>query len=359
MVSWLCLVTDFDAALRSLGEPPGPSLARWRALVQALDAIADDSPELDSALARVEQTCTDVPDRLRRAPARWLAQRFAGRPQPRLRIARCLELALQGEVPGDRGAWADAVELAELTIVRVFDDRLGDAGLARWLRSPSHAGVRELALASGITDAGARALADDPRLAALDSLALFRNSIGAGGLAALCRRLPATLRRLLLGRNALGEAGMRALADASSRVQLDLLDLDANGLAGAAIEALVEAPLLRGARALNLSNNAIARTGCLALARCEFAALDELFLHGCSLDDEALAPLFEAPWLPRLRNLALSDNALSLHTIRRLAACRELGLRELDICHNPFDVDAATRALRSAPQLAALGRLCV
>lgn len=352
-------MTLLDAALRSWSEPPGPSAARWRALVQALDAIADDSPSLDAAIARVEEACTDVPDRLRRVPARWLAQCMAGQVQPRLRVARALDLVLQGEVPGDRGAWADAPALAGLAIVKVFDDRLGDAGLARWLCAGGHAQVRELALASGITDAGARALADDPRLAGLASLALFRNAIGPDGVAALLGRVPATLQRLSLARNALGEPGMRALAGPSALTRLELLDLDANALDGAAIEALVASPLLRGARVLNLSNNRIGLAGCRALARAELERVEVLYLHGCSLDDAAAAALLDAHWLPQLHELALSDNALSLRTIAALTARRELGLRELDICHNPFDVEAATHALRSAPQFAALRRLCV
>ena len=87
--------------------------------------------------------------------------------------------------------------------------------------------------------------------------------------------------------------------------------------------------------------------------------LQALFLHGCSLDDDAVALLLRAPWLAGLRNLALSENALSMATIERLAERRNLGLYELDICQNDFIEAEAEPLLRSAPQFAGLHRLCL
>jgi hypothetical protein len=334
-----------------------PSLVEWRRIVSALDA----QTEVD--LVAVEAACAEFPDKFRVAPGRWLRRLFEGKTEPRLRIARAIDITLHGaELGGDRFAWADAPELAQATIVRVFDDQLGDAGLARWLRSPSHPGIRELALAAGIGDRGAARLADDPRLAGLSSLALFRNSIGPEGIAALIDspQLGSDLRRLLLGRNLFGEPGARALAGSTAIEGLELLDLDCNRLDGPAIAALTQAPLLRGVRTLNLSNNPIGAQGCAALADCPYLdRLEVLFLHGCSLDDDAIIPLLRAPWLPGLRNLALSENSLSMTTVERLTDRRDLGLGELDICHNRFSEAEAEPLLRSAPQFAGLHRLCL
>ena len=251
----------------------------------------------------------------------------------------------------------------QVTIVRVCDDRFGDVGLDRWLRSASHPDhITESALAAGITDRGAVRLADDPRLADLSSLALFRNEIGPAGVSALIGSpyLRGKLSRLLLGRNRLALSGAQALAGETEIENLALLDLDCNRLYGTAIAALARAPLLRGVRSLNLSNNPIGAQGCAALAACpHFAELDQLFLHGAELDDDAVAPLLRAPWLPRLRNLALSENALSMTTVERLATRHDLGLGELDICHNRFTESEAEPVLRSAPQFAGLHRLCL
>lgn len=335
-----------------------PSLAAWRRITAALDASQGD--RLAADLDAVAAACADWPDAVRLAPGRWLRDRIDGRPQPRLTVARAVDLTLQGDLAGDRLAWTDAPELARCTILKIVDDRMGDAGLARWLQSANNPRPVELTLAAGLTDAGAHRLAADPRLATLRSLALLRNALGPAGLAALLAAPMPALRRLLLGRNLFGEPGARALAGATALADLDLLDLDCDRLDGPALRVLARAPLLSGIRALNLSNNPIGRDGCAALAESpHLDRLEVLLLHGCRLDDAAAAPLLRAPWLPGLKNLALSDNALSPATIAGLAAHRELALDELDICHNPFDPQDAEARLRAAPQFARLRRLCV
>lgn len=134
---------------------------------------------------------------------------------------------------------------------------------------------------------------------------------------------------------------------------------DCNRLGGAAIAALVTGPLLDGVKLLNLSNNPIGALGCAALAGCPgLAGLEVLYLHGCGLDDAAASALLAAPWLPRLANLALSANALSMATVDRLAGHGGLALGELDICHNPGILEAAAEpVLRAA--LAGMHRLCL
>lgn len=332
-----------------------PSRIGWRRIVAALEATAD--------LDAVEAACAGFPDALRLAPGRWIRALMEGRAEPRLRICRAVDLALfDVDLPGDRLAWTDAPELAQVTVLRVMDERLDDDGVERWRLGSNNSRVTELALGGGITDRGARALAGDERLANLESLALFRNRIGPEGVAALIGspRLGRRLGRLLLGRNALGEAGAEALASDTAIADLALLDLDCNRLDGAAIRALTQAPLLSGVRTLNLSNNPIGPEGCAALAACpHLRALEVLFLHGCGLDDDAAALLLRAPFMARLRNLALSDNALSMTTIERIAARRDFRPDELDICHNHFAETEAEATLRAAPSLAGLRRLCL
>jgi hypothetical protein len=349
------------AAALAVARARPPSLATWRRLTAALDATPGHA--LADAMADVEEACAGWPDALRLVPGRWLRELLDGDVQPRLRVARAIDLLLNETcVRGDRFAWTDAPELARATIVRVFDDRLGDAGLHRWLRSQSHSRIVELALATGIADAGAAALAGEPRLAGLRSLALFRNAIGPAGISALLTspHLGPGLRRLLLGRNMLGETGARALARPTQINHLELLDLDCNRLDAAAVRVLADAPLLDGVRALNLSNNPIGADGCAALAQSpRLGALEVLYLHDCGLDDAAVLPLLRAPWLANLQNIALSANALSLATVARLAERRELALHELDICHNRFAESEAEPLLRAAPQFAGLRRLCL
>ena len=359
-------MVGFDSAAEPTdGASPGgepPALAVWRRICFELDAL--DGLALTAALARIERRVAGWPDRLRPAPGRWLRDLLDGRAQPRLAAARAVDLTLHAtSVGGDRLAWTDSPLLVGVTQLRVFDDELGDAGVERLTRDSTHyPRLVDLALAAGISGAGARRLAGDPRLAGLTSLALFRNAIGPDGLAALIGGpgLGPGLRRLLLGRNALGGAGAEALARPTAIAGLELLDLDCDRLDGPAVRMLTRAPLLTGVRALNLSNNPIGGEGCRALADCPaLAGLEVLFLHDCGLDDDAVAPLLRAPQLGRLRNLALSENRLSLATVRELAAQPRLQLHELDICHNPFAAAPAEALLRAAPQLGGLTRLCL
>lgn len=347
------------AALDSLRSP---SLVTWRRIVAALDEETD-TEGLDAALAKVDAACAGFPDKIRLAPGRWVRRLFERLTEPRLRVCRALDLTLHDvDLPGDRFAWTDAPQLAHLRVLSVSDDRFGDEGLERWLRSSNNLGPIELALGGGITDQGARLLAADARLLNLESLALFRNRIGPAGLAALLGSplLPRTLRRLLLGRNLFGEAGARALAGETAIRDLALLDLDCNRLDGAALRALSHAPLLSGVRTLNLSNNPIGPEGCAALAACpQLDRLEVLLLHGCQLDDDAVAPLLESPLLSRLKNLALSANSLSMKTIERMAVRGDFCPHELDVCHNRFHEAEADAVLRRAPLFASLRRLCL
>jgi hypothetical protein len=328
-----------------------PSLVAWRRIVAEHDGVGDPA-DLDA-----------FPDALRRAPGGWIRALIEGHREPRLRICRAVDITLHDvDLPGDRFAWTDAPELAQVTILRVVDPRLDDDALDRWLGSPNNPRLTELALGGAITSRGARRLAGDERLANLESLAVYRSKIGPEGVAALLSspRLGRKLHRLLLGRNTLGEAGAIALAADTSITNLALLDLDCNRLDGAAIQALVRAPLLAGVRTLNLSNNPIGPEGIAALAACPYLdALEVLFLHGCQLDDEAVAPLLRAPFMARLRNLALSENRLSMATVEQIAASQHLRPHELDICHNDFAEAEAEAILRAAPLFAGLRRLCL
>jgi len=353
------LPLDLGAALDAAR---APSLAAWRRIAAALDAEADPRA-LDEALAAVEAACAGFPDKLRLAPGRWIRALFEGRAEPRLRVCRAVDIHLHDvDLPGDRFAWADSPELAEARILRVLDERLGDAGLERWLCGSNNAAITELSLGCGMTDEGARRLAADRRLSGIESLALFRNAIGPAGLRALLTspELGRHLRRLLFGRNRMGKPSAEALVVETAIGDLDLLDLDCNRLDGAAIRVLIDAPLLSGVRVLNLSNNPIGAEGCAALAAGRhFDEIEVLYLHDCGLDDDAVLPLLDAPFLPRLKNLALSANKLSLKTVERIAAARDFRPAELDICHNHFTEPDAEAALRSAPFFADLQRLCL
>lgn len=331
-------------------------LVAWRRIVARRDAEFD-AAQIDA----VEAECAEVPDAVRLAPGRWMRALFERGVEPRLRICRAIDLTLYDvEISGDRFAWTDAPELAQVTVLRVFDERLDDRGLERWLRCANNSRVTELALAGGIMDRGALRLAHDDRLASLRSLALFRSKVGPEGIAALIAspQLGANLRRLLLGRNQLGEPEPPpSRATRTSPISSCSISTAITSTAPRSKRSFTRRCSQASARSTSATTQSAPKA---ALAACpHLGALEQLFLHGCQLDDESVAILLRAPFIARLRNLALSENHLSLTTIERIAAAHELSLRELDICHNHFAESRSRATLQTSPMFAGLQRLCL
>ena len=321
----------------------------WRAFTEALDALSDDE------VRALERSCEAWPDALRSTPGRWLRRLLDGEDEPRLRFTRSLEHVLFPE-PARRArlAWASTPWLAELTTLRLDDGALGDEGARAFGRSPHLQNLRALSLSFGMTADGVAALVGENTRQVRD-LRLARNRIGARGVARLAGA--PRLEALHLGRNALDDEALDALP---AWPRLARLDLDCNAFTGAGLERLCASGRLAGVRELNLSNNRIGRRGCDALARApDLASLEVLFLHGCDLEDDDVRELLAAPWLRRLKNLALSENRLSMVSVERLAQSAEsYALGELDVCHNRFDPTRAEVLLRASPQLERVTRFC-
>jgi hypothetical protein len=334
-----------------------PSRVAWRSLCEALDA---EREQLSAAsVASVDDALTHWPARLRSMPGRWMHALRDGNVHPALPLIRRIEITLFAGPPVRAPyAWATTRDLRPVESLRLWDDALADTGCAALAESPWLTCLTELALATGITSRGFETLARWPCLSRLATLDLARSCPGPAGIEALAAADLTRLRALHLGRTALTGVAARALGELRAPA-LDRLDLDAAGLTGDDVRVLAESGMLRPLRELNLSNNAIGRTGCEALAGTAFDDLRVLFLHGCQLVDDDVRPLLESPLLSNLRNLALSENALGDSTVAQLAECDLGRLDELDVCHNPFDPAAAETRLRAAPGLPALRRLCV
>jgi Leucine-rich repeat (LRR) protein len=248
------------------------------------------------------------------------------------------------------------VTLSSLKILRLHDDLLRDEGARAFALSAQLTQIKELALASGITDRGAESLCASPNVKHVERLNLQRNQLEEGAIRALVESPYLTqLRALHLGRNPLNEASITRLSE--HKLSLSLLDLDRTSLNDRMVQILVDTGALRGIRELNLSNNILGRDACRALARCP--DLEVLFLHNCGLHDDDVEALLHNSQLRSLRNLALSENQLTDKSIALLAACEPLkSLHELDVCHNPFSIHEAELALRSSPYIK-VNRLCI
>ena len=116
---------------------------------------------------------------------------------------------------------------------------------------------------------------------------------------------------------------------------------------GEQLAALVQSPLLRHVRELDLSGNTLGDQGPMLLARSPYLGrLDALDLGFTDLGDAGLKALADSPALGGLRSLRLNDNpGLGAAGIRAVAESAHLGeLADLDLSGNGL-TDAVLRPL--------------
>jgi uncharacterized protein (TIGR02996 family) len=128
---------------------------------------------------------------------------------------------------------------------------------------------------------------------------------------------------------------------------------------GEQLAALVQSPLLRHVRELDLSNNTLGDQGPMVLARSPYLGrLDALDLGFTDLGDAGLKYLADSPALGGLRSLRLNDNpGLGPAGVRAVAESAHQGeLADLDLSGNGLS-DAVLRPLLDGPPGRRLARL--
>ncbi len=208
----------------------------------------------------------------------------------------------------------------------------------------------------GLSDHGARALADSPYVENLQELALPDGGLSGAGLSALARSETLRgLRRLNLHGNPLGPGGTAKLAEWSRLQELDLGD---TGLGGMGVSALVHAPHVSQLRSLKLDNNGITNIGVRALAFSSMLEnLHSLNLANNPLGKEGLKTLVDSPRARNLKRLDLSGCDLGTRAGRILAENRHLGqLLDLSVASTAL-TDTGLAALMRSHQFPALRRL--
>lgn len=97
-----------------------------------------------------------------------------------------------------------------------------------------------------------------------------------------------------------------------------------------------------------------------AIARAANLQLSAINLHACSIGDEGVAALLDAPWIDSLRSLDVGSNRLSSNAAESLAGCSKLAqLTQLDLSSN-FEVGIeGLHALAASPFLRNLLKLNV
>lgn len=336
--------------LLQLGDPGGPlaacpALARYRALVFSRGDLRDALVQVARCPYLGELESLDLDGcsfddaeliALARSPhlARLRALDLGGR-APGIRDGAGFGVAGLGALAGapfaphlaelrlrGRGLYGDLVDaLAAFPALAVLDlggNHLGRDAVTRLAELPLR--LRTLGLSgTGLTDAGADALASAPLLDAVETLNVSSNPMGeAGGLAlatsprlralrslvyegrygfpnaavaaAIARSLP-RLGTLVLSFAQIGPAGAAAIA-AGDLPQLGRLELVGNDVGDAGARALARSTTLPSLRSLDLSDNGITDAGALALAESpHLASLRSLQLRSTPLGKRAVDAL--------------------------------------------------------------------
>ncbi|MEL6341483.1 MAG: hypothetical protein AAFV53_00015 [Myxococcota bacterium] len=234
----------------------------WPAFCARIDA--DDAAEADA---------DRFIDASRIAPAPWWAPMRAGRPAPRMRLARALVI----DAPLELQEWANVLHAPELANVRVL----------RLERADVDVNVANLIAATG-------------QLRRLTALHLIGNPLGYAGAMALldADQLPA-LRALTLRQCQLTDSVVTVLAANVRAKALRHLDLADNGLSDKSAVCVATSRHLRALRHLDLSGNQIAADGARRLAASpNLRALQFFSLDQCPIGRKGNRDLFYSHHLP-------------------------------------------------------------
>jgi uncharacterized protein (TIGR02996 family) len=224
--------------------------------------------------------------------------------------------------------------------------------------SPYLGAVRDLCLTSGRLDSPETIaqLAAWPGLAHVDSLNLHGTRLSRDGVEALLASPHlGNLHRLVLTHCDLDEAGASAVFDCEGLGQVEELFLNGNKVTGAALTRLASAPMAPALRRLTLSSNSLGDSGMRALAVATLPSLRHLDVALVNSDVPGLTTLVDAPWLPHLESLNLSDNPLD-RIIAPLLRAPLMELRGLFLSRSGLGEETGA-ALRQAKHLQHLQRL--
>jgi hypothetical protein len=340
---------------------------------------AEEHPEHLDLEARA---CEALPSSVRSAPARWVEGLLAGRDVPALRLCRRLLIVGRRLSREELVRVASSPHLANLEELRLFDVGLGDDEAEAFAAACTLEKLTAFyAPWNRVGPRGARALVG--ALRRLKRLHLYCNELGPEGVAALTERPPPLeslnvclnglgpagadvvrnavqlrhLRTLHIGLNELGDEGFSALARAPHLGALVELNAKSNGAGPAGLEALLMGPAGGSLERLLLEENRVGPAGAEVVARAArshlttlqfggaevgvggaralarapaLTQLEHLVLWGNQLTDEGLSALLEAPFLPTLSSLDVSDNVLSPvghQAVRRLTHLTQLHAR--------------------------------
>jgi uncharacterized protein (TIGR02996 family) len=297
-------------------------------------------------------------------------------------VIRRIEIVREGIVPEKM---EDLFALAPLIDELRLD--FENVAVKSIVERPEMAQVRRLEIActmAGLDPIGVQALAESPHCGTLRDLKLGFNEIGPDGARWLttARFLP-QLQKLGLPGARIGLQGLLELLARDAFEQLRTLDLSQNDLDGEAVLELAKCPSLRFLEHLDLDDNPQSSGGLPAVGESAFAAtllsltfsntnptvreltsfaggrferLKKLDVSNDGIDEDGLAPFFNAAWLAGLIELDLAGNWLTREASQILSQVPFRRLKILNLGYNRLG-DAGVVALTRSTHLATVREL--
>ncbi len=231
------------------------------------------------------------------------------------------ELDLCGNDLGNAGVnvLSRSPYLQRLEVLDLSFNAISDNGLQAFARSAKVGNLRELTLNDNslISDHGILALANAPtfaRLHALDISYIDLSNVGVRGLveSPYLRKL----QRLEMVGNHIGDAGLAVLASSNLLQRMlrhaPVLHLASNTIGPAGIDALMQSPYLELVEELDLRNNPLGDEGFARLLMGNrWKRLRRLLLRNTRLTDAVMIQLADSPLLSQLEYLDLTKNAIT------------------------------------------------
>ncbi|MBK04444.1 MAG: hypothetical protein CL920_20470 [Deltaproteobacteria bacterium] len=286
-----------------------------------------------------------------------------------------LRLPIEGiDVKGAK-ALARTPQLAQVRVLSIMNNRIGDKGIEALVNSPyisnvealeftevgmSHKGAKALAASSqlsnlqsltlndaGFDSIGAMAIAMSSSLSQLCTLDASFSYVGDEGVEAIAQSpLMKRLTSLTLASCMLGDGAFVAIAE-SAPLQLDLLNVPFNAVGDAGVIALSKSE--NRLSSLLLSGNQVGNEGAKALASTKhMTALRSLDLYGNRVGDEGARALISSPHLSKLSSLSLGGNPIQSSFLKTIPPSAQPRKQTIDLSNNDIDDQGAIRFATSS-----------
>ncbi len=228
----------------------------------------------------------------------------------------------------------EAPHLGNLEALSLRRAGLTDSDVMDLLTPPRFPNLKRIDLRSNALSGGSlRALRKRP----LTELLFAHNRLGRSSVHELATEgALGGLERLDLSGNGIGNEGLSVLAKISWLGSMKRLELSSTGITASGISALKDTPLAKHVTHLELAGNELGAGGLKIILSGVFPALTHLDVSETMLGDDGTSALIDSPLVRQLRSLELKKNGLTPAGATQLVKVKFEQLEYLSVSGNPL-----------------------